>query len=90
MRRREQVGHDLHPLLAEVHAAREVAVVARELGVVAQERDELAVAARPDAHDAVPVLVLEGHDVVSELRPKARLDVRRWQRAWCACHSTSP
>jgi len=29
----------------------------------------------------VPELVLEGDDVVAELRSQARLDLRRWKRA---------
>jgi len=29
----------------------------------------------------VAALVLEGQDVVPELRPQPRLDLRRWQRA---------
>ena len=80
VRGREQVGDDLHPLLAEVHGGGEVAVVAVELGLVAQERHELAVPGRGHRDHAVPVLLLEGHDVVTELRAQARFDLRRRKR----------
>ena len=80
MRGREQVGDDLHALVAEVHRGDEVAVVAGELGLVTQERHELAIPGRCHGDHAVPVLVVEGQHVVTELRAQARLDLRRWKR----------
>ena len=69
-----------NPVLAEVHGGGEVEVVAVELGLVAQERHELAVPGRGHRDHAVAVLLLEGHDVVTELRAQARFDLSRRKR----------
>jgi hypothetical protein len=78
--RGEQVGDHLEPV-GEIHAPREVAVVAGELRLVPQEGDQLPVPLGRDRHHGVPALVLEGQNVVTELRPQAGLDLRRWQSA---------
>jgi hypothetical protein len=75
------VGHHLEAAIAHVHPAREVAEVAGDLGLVAEERGHLAVPLPNHGHHGVAELVLEGEDVVAELRAEPRLDLRRWKRA---------
>ena len=49
-----------------------------ELRLVPEEGRDLPVSLRRDRGDRVPVLVLELEDVVAELSPQARFDLRRW------------